>query len=809
MPGANATLDYIKSQLGKPLAGAYIILNQLASPVVSQPGHLEPGMVYATSDSQGYYLMVAPSLLDIYILVATHPAFQEREPADVFGLAQLNLAGSVFQDFYFEKPVLSQTPANVSIANSPEQPAPGQLCQIQISASQGFPASPGIDVTLASVGTNNLLTGLVETNAHGFLSNKVVVATGPNSSLLTATVSVDKPVRLILNFSVQGQNSDASVGPTPFPIDFAGPTLPTPSPIPKPDTNDVHGPLVVATSPPDHGFVDESDEITVFFNKPIDTSVTNNQGIQLTLDGAAAGIDPVVSLSVDQQVLTLRYPGLQPSAEYTLTLSGPGIHDLANQPLDQRPDTLPADSFTTTFRTPDQVVSQLKGITSGKGAIISGTRLYLIDQAAQANYLDVYDISVPTNAVRLSQTELFGQPRDLCLIPHYHYSLNAHQPYYTNDIVAVVGGDLTEQQSSDLTITVRGQYLTVFAMGDGTAPQTLASPIVSFRIGSAVTKVRWAPPFLVYEEFGADIQLLGLVNLQEMIIGFNASAVQKSEFIPGGKNGLDLNGDGDYTDPNETMPLPDSHPAEFYGKHQNYIIQNSNQKILDFAVTPQAGIVGVVLKGGLELGFNGQPDGVTLLPMYRTLVFNGTPLNIAKTTDAAVSFGTGAYPRWVTILDSQPVISNGVPLILPLAIVSLEPDTNGLQTLAVIDITIPEKPQLLNRIPIPAALLGGDIMSVNRRPDGLLEVAGTLNRVLVDPVKLLSPNPPDGQVNAAVVGLDNASGSTVRTYGSTDYGVSAVSDGGRNRDRADGPHFSVCELPRQWRGSRPAQCPGG
>ena len=157
------------------------------------------------------------------------------------------------------------------------------------------------------------------------------------------------------------------------------------------------------------------------------------------------------------------------------------------------------------------------------------------------------------------------------MIPHFGYQLNAQAPAVTNDLVAVVGGDLSAIINTNQgdTVTVPGQYLWVLNVGDPTSPQVLASPIVSYLVGSAVTKVIWAPPYLVYQEFGSDIQQIGFVNMQEMLYGFGSSRIQEQAFPVNGRPGVDLNGDGSYTGPGETVPIPPLAPPEFYGKHQS------------------------------------------------------------------------------------------------------------------------------------------------------------------------------------------------------------------------------------------------
>jgi len=517
---------------------------------------------------------------------------------------------------------------------------------------------------------------------------------------------------------------------------------------------------------------------------------------------------PVVRLSPNQQTLSLQYFGLPASGTYQLTLNGQSIRDLANQPLDQNPSTTAPDSFSTTFRTIAPVTTKLSTVANGKGAVISGTHLFVIDQAPSGNYLDSFDITQPLNPILLSQLALPGMPRDLAVVPQFGYQRNATTAAVTNDIVAVVGGNLddTIDVATGDSVSVPGQYLWLVNMGNPASPEVLASPIISYRVSSAVTKIRWAPPFLVYQEYGADIQQIGLVNLQEMIYGFGSSRAQIQAF-GNGTNGVDRNGNGSYTDPGDTLPIPPSSPAEFFGKDFGYLLQNTTQGILDFSATPGAGTIGITLQSGTLLTAQGNPTGTRLPPMYRTLVYNGFVQNIAAPTNCSYTFGSTAYPRWVSVFNSLPILSQGTLTTISAALVSLQPDTNGLQSLDVLDITQPQSPQLLNTISIPASILGGSMESVVLRADGLLQLAGQQNAILLNP-RLLGRAAPSGQLSPAIAGVIPNAGSSTHSFGSTSYGVTAESDGGRTTVTVSPPQIEFVSFPGGSGLINPAQLAG-
>lgn len=779
----------------RPLSGAFVVVTLSGGPLNQNPGRLFPGMVYASSGADGQFLTVAPAVGAQYLVMATHPLFQdvEVEPANPISRNPLNpqgdlsLGGAVYKNFFFKRPLVSQTPPTVSIGFEPLQPAPGQPCRIQINATQPI-NPPDIHISLISVGTTNLQTGLLETNVIGELTDEVWTTPTRNSAQYNGTLRVNKPVNARLSYYVRGVSLSASFGPQQFDIQFTGPKPPVPSDIPAPDTNDVHGPLVVQTTPVEGGFVGEDAEITIDFNKPIDAFVTNNLS-GIILSGPGAPVTPIVRLSPGQRSLVLRFPGLSRGQTYSLTLSGQSVRDLANppQPLDQQPSTPAAESFSLNFRTPPAATATVGGVADGRGSFINGNRLYVLDQKPQNNSLKIYDISIPQQPRFLGQKSLVGQPRDLVVIPQYSYARSLHAKPETNDLVVVVGGDLdaTINEAQGTTVSVRGQYLWVLNVANPTNPEVIASPIVTYRVSSVVPKVAWAPPFIAYQEFGADIQQVAIVNLQELIIGFNSSPTERAAFpTPERRNetniGNDKNGDGDYVDEGESLPMPDVAPAEFYGKKRSYVLQHTTQKILDFSVTRGGGIVGVTLGRGQQFDDNQPPATVALQPSYRTLAFNGLPLNFVEATSGLLPLGNDAYPRWVSVIRGASIRLNGVPTALSLALVALQqPTTNDAQQLAVIDISLPESPRLLNKIPIPVSLLGGSMESITVNTDGTIDLAGGQHRLVLNVSSLGITGVPLGQLHPSIVEFIPAAGAGSRSVGTTAFGVRSVAEGGR------------------------------
>ena len=749
-----------------PVQGAFVILRQATNPAMPPPGRLNPGLVHATSGADGSYLIVAPAANQDYILAATHPGFTDHPSTSVKGVRDIKFSGIVFKRLIFHTLNVADTPLRLNVAHAPHFPAPNVDCDLQVSAFRGSGASPDILVTLISV-TN--LTGDIPAQRSDVTISNIVLSTKGVTRLWHGTVRATRPVQAMFRITADGVVAT-------YPINFSGVTPPVISgPLPKPDTNDVHGPLVISTLPPEGGFLPASGELTILFNKPVDRWVEQAfSGI--VLDGPASPARPVVRLDAGQKALSLRYAGLEPDREYTLTLTAQAIRDLADQPLDQRPSTPEPDSFRLRFRSSPVRSFALPGMASGRGSVISGSILYAIETTSTGGALLAYDIRVPSQPSLYRRVPLPGQPRDLVLIPGYAYRRTLGAPAETNDLVAVVGGELDTFLDQFGNSQSPGQYLAVFDMLNPEGPQRLASPFVTYRVGSVVSKIRWSAPNLIYQEFGADIQQLGVVNLQEMIVGFTDIPEEFRKLVgPEGRPGLDANGDGDYVDEGDLLPIPPLPAPEFAGKRFGYVLSGTTQRILDFSPLAAGQLIGISLTRGSARDSFGQIFG-RYPPGYRTLSLN---LDTANPTDSLYRFPDNAYPRWVSVFPSLTILSNDVPLLPSVALVSLQPDGDGLQSLAILDISLPQTPRLISQIQIPEELLGGPMQSVRQREDGLLELAGSQHLVILDSRRLGVTNVPTGQAHPAIVGFIPSAGTGMRSLGTTPYGYHSVADGGR------------------------------
>jgi RHS repeat-associated protein len=782
-------------QFARPLSGTFVILRN--TPPIGPPGRLQSGMVYATSGRNGQYLMVAPAANAGYVLTASHPRFQGRHHLPVIPYLDIGFSGLIRKDFTFRELRGVDAPLRLNVSHFPLSPAPEQEAELRVSAFRGLGVPPDILVTVESV------TSLVGGESVDFSDVTVTETRVSNNGTTTqweGVVEATEQVQVVLKITADGVVER-------YLINFSG-VIPPPgdTTLPKPDEHDVHGPVVVWTVPAENETLGLEDEIRVHFNKPIDRYVEGHpEG--LLLQGPMGPVKPGVELNADQRTLVLRVVGLEPDSEYTLTMTGQSVRDLAGQPLDQKPGTPELDSFRLRFRSAPVRVSQLSSVMNGRGAVIRGENLYVIDFDQQGNWLRTYDIRNPELPTLIGNQRLIGQPRDLVLIPQYAYQLRLSGPVMTNDLLAVVGGDLDtifdSVGSGQGNVRARGQFLNVLDLEDPGRPRSLVSATLTFRVGSAVTKVRWSAPHLIYHEFGAEIQQLGVINLQEMLLGFHATAEELTQWPSA--EGKDADGDGNYVGPDDELPWPENPPDEFFGKRFAYVLQNTTQKILDFSPMHGGQFIGVTLRHGLRLDPQGQPFGTPFPPAYRTLAIS---LDLSDPEDSLFTFGNSAFPRWVSMFPALPVAVDGVTSQRSVALVSLQPDEDGLQKLAILDISFPRSPRLLNKVTVEETLLGGAMQSVWLRTDGLLELAGKRHRVLLDPERLGWTNALADRPHPAIVGTIPAAGGGTRTLGATEFGLHATADAGHAALVQIMPELRIVHFPAAPSVVNPQQFPG-
>src|SRR4029453_11484447 len=106
-----------------------------------------------------------------------------------------------------------------------------------------------------------------------------------------------------------------------------------------------------------------------------------------------------------------------------------------------------------------------------------------------------------------------------------------------------------------------------------------------------------------------------------------------------------LNGDGDYVDPGEVLPLPARLPLDYGGKETVIAVPDTTQPIRDFVAEEGGDFIGVVLGPGKLRGSGGAP-GEDVRASYRTLRSQGASL---PRVEASYEFERGTPRRALSL----------------------------------------------------------------------------------------------------------------------------------------------------------------
>ena len=420
---------------------------------------------------------------------------------------------------------------------------------------------------------------------------------------------------------------------------------------------------------------------------------------------------------------------------------------------------------------------------------MSGGYTLVLERAGEGA-LKVYDLFSDHTAPNLESDFSLpgGYPRDLALIPDYSFKLTPDSPLRRATLLAVVGSTMVNVFGSGpsaldtlFDLFIGGQPLRIIDISDPSNPVTLATRVLTAS-SAVVNKVLWRPPYLVYLETGSDLQQIGVVDLQTLLLGFhqNAASIEAAcaaepnpaECVRSGVDGIDANQDGDYVDPRDTLPIPPANPIFFAGKVDACLPDPAapEQRILDFDY--QAGYCAATLQERVTEPI-AQPSYVTLKDQAIDVAARGGTLR----------FGPGARPARVKILTQVPLEFEDPVGVQrkDIALVSLSPaapsgaaptgNADPPTKLAVIDLET-SPPSLLNTIPLPAG--GGLANSVELRDDGLLALALGADLLLLDPTRLALPIAPGRDLHPAILGRISSAGSGSRTGASNVAGLNAT-----------------------------------
>jgi RHS repeat-associated protein len=765
----------------RAVPGALVTVRPFDSPVSSRPppGRLQNGSIVAVADAEGSYALFTPvpefkhptiddPFFDRFRLTATHPR-RFATQAQVLAAGVEDVAN--IQDIIFPAHptgnVEDSRPARLLVFHDPTFPRPGTDATITIIATHGS------DLPTVTVQKDSIMP-------ESAPLNDVRLTEGPRQNLGPTTVRAQftvnsKPTNVLVTFLIRGEANGAPRAEVAYPIFFRDQDVPTPD-SPPADANDTTGPMVVRSIPRDDP--DElapslaiGDPILIEFSESIKTN-----GLASAIQLSPSAGPPILQLSTDQRRLAIRFGKLEPNKPYTLTLT-PAIVDLSGNRLDQTPDNnVTPEAFKLHFVTArEDRGGPLAGIEHGGGVVTRGIYAYVLERAGPLDgAVVVYDLSNPSAPSKVSEFSVPGFPRDLALIPAYEYKRTPQDAVETNDLIAVVGGKVGGASGDFGTLLQGFQYLWVIDISDPTNLKRLAAAAVTLSPVAAVTKVVWSPPELAYLESSADGQIIGVVNLQSMILGDHIGA---GDFADGEVPGTDLNGDGDFVDPGEVLPIPSRSTVKFAGKVNAFTLPDTTQRIADFFYDSSVPYVGLALGPGKVLDSQtGLPSSELAKPAYRTLVLG--QLDFLDRELASLEIANGVPKRLFALFGARIAEANNQTRSANLALVSVEPTGDGVSRVDVIEFTDPTHPRLLRSILIPSE--HGIAQSIFSREDGRLLLATSKNVLVLDRNRLAEP-PPSGGADPAIIGVLPGVGSGIRTFDSTLAGLNVVSSGGKNQ----------------------------
>lgn len=783
--------------------GGALVRVRPASTSGGLPGTVQAGSVFAVSGPDGRYTALVntqPSNPSRAVGVsATHPRFPglvaDRPLPDVDPATLVTLGGVLFpHNVVFPlSQVASRLPPSISLFHTPERPAVNAaatltvvatdsdaVTQITVVPSAALSLVPGVTATLGDVEINSLGT-------------EPVGETG-----LRARYEVLCRKTAQVQLAITARDSEGNSASAAYAIVFGQPEVTATNNPPVADVNDRTGPSVLGTRPAaGSASLVPGQPLEVTFDEPISRAVLQEAGVVSVSPPAGA---VTLDLSPDQLTLRVFLNGLQPDTAYTATF-GTAIKDLNGNRLDADPATPGNQPFLFPFRTAPVPLAVLPGLglDAGAGAAIHGNYAYVIERRdQQRGRLAVYDLGNPRAPQAVGEYSLPPFPRDLVFIPQYSFAwtngapgtitTNSFTNVLTRPLVAVVGGLVGEGTF---------QWLRVLDVSNPSAPSLVAGRALNFSGLTTASRLRWNAPVLAYLE-NAGPDSISLVNLQELIIATTLPPAEYLKLPPNGRPGLDLNGDGDYVDEGELLPLPARFPIDFGGKVAAFGLTETSQGIVDFDVGLGGAFLGVIADAGFVLGNDGLPTATPAPPAYRTLFDGATALD--REAASFVFPPSLGLPRRVTMVFQWPLVVSNQLANYDLALVSVRtPSAEPANLLVVLDVNDRLAPRELARVPLPKSAPNEGLYSTVLRPDGTALVAGETNAFIVDLTRLGRPPAPDGS-HPALVGILPGVGGSARSFGSLPSGLHISA-------RVDGRATLVQTAPRMQFVAFPSQAP--
>jgi RHS repeat-associated protein len=769
-------------------------------------GKLRPGLVCAVSDENGCYSMVTPFLEGK--LVATHPRLGRARDVSLGILDNLDIGtkGFLARNIFFEVDdgqALNLTP-RLSIHHTPPSPALDETVTIRVDAFHSAAVAPQFVLNPSKILVKPVILGQEVTIQDLTITEGGLTTVAPGHTRKEFLVSSSRALHATFVVLASTQSAKGTFfSETPHTISFGFSRPVVTNPLQPSDPNDRIPPTVVAVLPRPNETVYPGQSVEVRFSEPIDkASLAVPNVVSLS---AALEQPPALSLSTDQQTLRITPRTLPAGGRFTLTI-GTAIRDLSGNGLQ------PAVALNYGAGTIEKF--NIPGVAQGAGSVMDSGILYVLDRGGSVGGR-VLDVGNPAEPRQLADFSAFAStviggggnvanalqfPRDLALIKGWSHvpGLDSggvggavEQAPTERTLLAIVGGlsgsVVVDEQGN---VVDNGQYLTILDVSTPASPKLVVNVQISLR-PSSVGKIQWHPPFLYYLENSADTHFVSYLDLQELLIGFSVPQVQqiggkrvlRAEILGAGKEGQDINFDGDYTDPGEIRPWPNSfETSQFLGFQKGYdVLAFPRQRIEDFDVSGSALAV-VRSISGLS-----PPVPVSARPEFRLLTLGGVDLPVQA---GVFPFESGARPKRLALVRDVP--SNGQPRSL--AFVSLSPDADGIQKLAVIDWTDSTNPTLVRKIEFPDALGLGVLQSPVLGGDGLLRVSTTTHVILINPAAVFTEHF-GSSLHPAVMSILPGGGSSNLSIGVNDAGLRSVALGGRAELTMGPPRIEFVQFP--------------
>ena len=680
-----------------PVAGALVLVDRNASTVQG----LRPGAITARANSEGFFAALVPYNAfnpEPIVLRAYHPGFSGLRAVKVFtpgGLSAGPLAGTAMH-LVFRYPPGSATdklPPQVFPA------APADILPVATNVVVSFRVLDDESApTLGGVTFEPTASFRFDGTPIDATNVTITIGTGISEGArqMRYPVTLKVAVAGVVTVKVAASDAAGNSATAPFSFYFGGAPSDVGGTLRAADPDDRVKPTVLASWPDQHAFLgrETEAELVFRFSEPIDPLLATNAGVVLVGPGIVF-VSP--ALSPNQLELRARLGGLEPGKNYTAVLQTTYIRDLSGNYLE-----FPKTLHFSTAPVPDKTLADTAGAV---GTVSFGAFSFTIVRANGEGELQVNQIGLPSTVNHAASLRLPFQPRAILKVPEFTFTRSTNGVVETNKpLVIVVGGNLGADAP--------GQLVWVIDVSDPTHPQRIASEIGNPDPAAAFTALRWSKPFFYVNEINPEAGLVYQVNLQAFILGANGV------HDPNPVRGVDANGDGDYVDQGDTLPIPER--RTFFGLESVTTLAQFRH-FDDFDVA----------EGGLTLA-GVMPARGTNTARFQLVFAGGAFIGAGSSPDGAFDYGTQSPRR--LLLDPD------LPALGPLGWKQIRAALVAVgDAIDVLDLTDPSHPKSLVKVRLPAVAgaTPGTIFTLNRTgPDEY--VAGTGQGIFVLRRSLLS-----------------------------------------------------------------------